>query len=181
MTSPPRIAALALILLGLFSSVSAAEPPAAEPAAVMTPLELAFWKYPPSEPLNDELYKRLSVRIAQVTKYGSNPATADPLWIVRLADRISDQLAGERLAVFLADVAARKHAQQAELARLAADQRAADELLAANPRVSPFGQTYRGLQTSYPLFDGGLSCASLGRQLRLGDVSLRRAPEPNAK
>jgi|GEM_PF-4864751 len=178
MRAPPRIAALALILLGSLCSVRAAEGPRSEPAAVMTPLELAFWKYPPSDPLNDELYKRLSVRIAQVTKYGSNPATDDPLWIVRLADRVSDQLAGERLAAFLADVAARKRAQQAELARLAAAQRAA---AAANPRTSPFGQTYRSLQTSYPLFDGGLSCASLGRQLRLGDVSLRRAPKPNAK
>lgn len=178
MKRPPLIVAAALLLLGPWSIALADEPRPAEP--VMSALEVTFWKYPPSDPLNDELYKRLGARIAQVTKYGSNPATNDPLWIVRLADQISDKLASERFRVFLADVAERKRAQDAAAARLAA-KHVEDEALAANaPRVSAFGPSFRGLQRSYPLFDGSLRCASLGRDLQLGGASLSR-PQRSSK
>jgi len=157
--------AFALALLGA-GGMRASEPTAPAPGTAMEPLEVVFWKYPPSEPLNDELYRRLSGRIAQVAKYGSNPATQDPLWIVRLADQINDAIAAERFTAFLAEVAERKRAQDSARAHQAARQSA--ESLEASGRISPFGPAYRGLQPSYPLFDGALRCASFGGGPRLG-------------
>jgi hypothetical protein len=158
--------AIGLTLLGAGGGVLAGEPAAG--ASGMAPLEVAHWKYPPSDPLNAELYRRLNVRIAQVTKYGSNPATDDPLWIVRLADQLNESIAAERLTAFLTEVAARKRAQDAALARQAARQTAEDEFLEASGRTSPFGSGFRGLQTSYPLFDGALRGAGFGGGPRLG-------------
>lgn len=172
------LTALALALLGVGGGALAGEPAAAAPVAGMTALEAAQWKYPPNDALNDELYRRLSVRIAQATKYGSNPATEDPLWIVRLADQINDALAVERFTAFLADVAERKRAQDAALARQVARQAAENESLEASGRVSPFGSGYRGLQTSYPLFDGALRCAGFGGGPRLGSPRLGAPARP---